>query len=73
MSTMPFENLELRAYEQRQQLHDRASELKHKVEETRYDLSLENQTRLHFRNVALSACALALLSGYVVTGLFTRH
>jgi hypothetical protein len=72
MSTMPIQDLELRAYEQRQHLHDRAAELKHKVEEKRYDLSIENQARVHFRNVAVSACALALLSGYVITGLFTR-
>jgi len=72
MTTMPIESLELRAYEQRQHLHERAAELKHKVEEKRYDLSVENQARVHFRNVAVSACALALLSGYVLTGLFTR-
>lgn len=71
MSTTPMDSLELRAVEQRQQLHARASELKWKVEETRENLSPAKQSREHFTKAAAIASVVGLLAGYAFTGMFT--
>ena len=73
MSTTPTDNLELRALEERRQLHERATELKSKISETRDNLSLTNQSRQHFTPAALIAGAVAILAGYMVAGIFTER
>lgn len=69
----PIENLELRALEQRQQLHQRATELKSKIDDTRENLSLTNQSREHFAPAAVAASLLGLVAGYAFTGMFTSR
>lgn len=75
MSEPPVEQLELRAREERQQLHQRATELKTKFEVTRENmrenLSLTNQSREHFGAAALAVSVAGLLAGYTITGIFT--
>ena len=72
MSAEPVENLELRAVEQRNRLHQTTSELKGKIAETREQLDPARKVRQHFAGVA-AAGALALLVGYGVAGMFTRR
>lgn len=73
MTVLPVENLELRAMEQRTQLHERATELKSKLEVTRENLSLTNQSRQHFAPAAVVASAVGLIAGYALTGIFTSR
>lgn len=73
MSAEPVENLELRAVEQRNRLHQATSELKGKIAETREQLDPARNVRKHFAGVAAAASALALLVGYGVAGMFTRR
>ena len=73
MSSEPVENLELRAVEQRNRLHQTTSELKGKIAETREQLDPATNVRKHFAGVAAAAGALALLVGYGVAGMFTRR
>lgn len=73
MSTPPIENLEARATEERQQLHERASELRGKVKTTREKLDIRNNARERFGTVGAIAVAIGLLTGYASAGLFTRH
>jgi hypothetical protein len=73
MSAEPVENLELRAVEQRNRLHQTTSELKGKISETRDQLDPARNVREHFAGVAATAGALALLVGYGVAGMFTRR
>ena len=73
MSPEPVENLELRAVEQRNRLHQTTSELKGKIAETREQLDPARNVREHFCAVAAATGALALLLGYGVAGMFTRR
>jgi hypothetical protein len=81
MSTMPMDNLEMRALEERHHLHQRATELKTKIttkitttrENLRDNLSVTRQSREHFVPAALIATAAGLLSGYLFTGMFTER
>lgn len=73
MSPEPVENLELRAVEQRNRLHQTTSELKGKIAETREQLDPARNVREHFTAIALAAGAIALLAGYGIAGMFTRH
>jgi hypothetical protein len=77
MSTMPMDNLEMRALEERHHLHQRATELKTKITTTRENLrdnlSVTRQSREHFVPAALIATAAGLLSGYLFTGMFTER
>lgn len=73
MSPEPVENLELRAVEQRNRLHDATSELKSKIAETRERLDPRKNLRVHFIAIAAGVTALALLAGYAVAGMFTRR
>ena len=73
MTSEPVDNLESRATEQRQHLHERATELKAKLEVTRENLSLTNQSRQHFGPAALIVSAVGLLAGYALTGMFTSR
>ena len=73
MSTLPIDNLELRALEERAQLHQRAEEFKTKLSETRENLSVANQSRQHFGAAAAIVSVIGLLSGYLVGGFFTER
>jgi len=73
MSAEPVENLELRAVEQRNRLHQTTSELKGKISETREQLDPARNVREHFAGVAAAAGARALLVGYGIAGMFTRR
>jgi hypothetical protein len=75
MSEEPVDKLEMRAREERQRLHARATELKSKIEGTREslreNLSVEKQSREHFGPAAVIVSVAGLLAGYAVTGMFT--
>jgi hypothetical protein len=77
MSGEPVDKLELRAMQERQRLHDRATEFKTKLEVTRENLrgnlSLEKQSREHFGSAALIVSVAGLLAGYALTGIFTSR
>lgn len=73
MSTMPIEALQLRALEERRQLHRIASDLRAKVSRTREKLRLSKKAHDHLWTVSLAGALLGLASGYGVAGLFTRR
>ena len=73
MSVVPMDNLELRALEERKQLHERAAELKSKLSETRENLSIDSQSRKHFGAAAAVAGVTGILAGFTFAGFFTRR
>ena len=73
MSAEPVENLELRAVEQRNRLHQTTSELKGKIAETREQLDPARNVREHFGWNRCRSQRMALLVGYGVAGMFTRR
>jgi hypothetical protein len=73
MSTMPIETLQLRAFEERSQLHKTASELRTKLSRTREKLSLSKQAHDRLLAVSVIAGAVALVSGYGIAGLFSHR
>jgi hypothetical protein len=73
MSTQPLESLELRALEQRNRLHQDATELKEKMAAAREKLSVERNVREHFTKAALVMTIAGLLAGHGFAGMFTRR
>lgn len=73
MNQLPLENLELRALEERKHLHDRATELKAKISETREKLDPRTIAREHFAAMGIATGAVSLLVGYAAGGLFTKE
>ncbi len=73
MSTAPIENLERRALEERQELHETATELRTKIRAARAKLDMTNNARQHFVSTALALGVIGLWSGYVIAGAFTRR
>jgi len=73
MSTNPLDRLEIRALQQRNQVHGTIDELKGKVEEARAKLDVKTNARAHLMGASLVVSALAFLSGYGLAGIFTRH
>ena len=71
MSAQPLENLELQALQQRNHLHQRATELKDKINETREKLDPRRNAREHFSGLAMAAGVIGLIAGYAIAGLFT--
>ena len=69
----PIDSLELRALEQRNQVHHTIDELKGKVAETRAKLDVPSNVRQHFVPAALIVSAVAFAGGYGIAGIFTRH
>ena len=69
----PIESLERRALEERHLLHDRATELKNKVQDVRENLDIKRNARQYFGPAAGIVAAAGLLFGYTFAGLFTRH
>lgn len=73
MSPKPVDDLQLRALEQRNQLHQTVIELKHKVSETRERLDVQRNLREHFGLAAGISAGLSLLLGYGVGTMFTQR
>ena len=73
MSAETVENLELRAVEQRNRLHQTTSELKGKISETREQLDPAQKCAGALWRHRCRSCALALLVGYGIAGMFTRR
>jgi tetrahydromethanopterin S-methyltransferase subunit F len=69
----PIEDLERRALQERTLLHERATELKTKVQHVRQNLDLNRNARQYFGPAAAVLAGVGLLFGYVFAGLFTRH
>ena len=72
MNALPLENLELRALEERNHLHDRATELKGKISETRDKLDPRTIAKEHFLGIAIMTGAAILICGYAVASIFTK-
>jgi ribosomal protein L3 len=72
MSASPIENLELRALAQRNRLHERADELRGKVEAVREKLSVSKQAREHILSASALVSVIGLALGYGAAGMFTR-
>jgi hypothetical protein len=70
---MSTEDLKLRALEQRDQLHDRASELKSKIATTRERLDVNRNVREHFGAATGIMVGVAFLAGYAFAGTIVRH
>jgi hypothetical protein len=71
MSTLPIEDLERQAVEERRELHQRANELKTKVRVARQNLDINRNARRHFGGAAAVLAGVGLLCGYAFGGLFT--
>ena len=73
MSSVPMEVLEQRAAETRLRLRQTAADLRVKLAHTRAEMDVELQARRHFTAFSLAASALALLTGYALTGMFVSR
>ena len=73
MSVNPLDQLEIRALQQRNQVHGTIEELKGKVEEARAKLDVNTIARKHLLGASLVVSALGFLGGYGLAGLFTRR
>ena len=73
MSTLAVETLELLALEERNRLHQTASELKSKIAAVRQTMDLANAASQHMREAGLIAAILGLTFGYSFAGIFTRR
>jgi hypothetical protein len=77
MSTEPVTSLELRALEQRNRLHQTATELKSeiqtKIDDARDKLDIRKNLSQHFAGPAIVVGAVALLCGYGIAGVFTQR
>jgi hypothetical protein len=73
MSVEPVDDLALKAIEQRHQLHERAEELKGKIQVTREKLDIKRNAREKFASAAAVVAAVGLLSGFATAGMFTRR
>ena len=73
MSTLPLDHLEKRAIEERNELHETASELRTKFEVTRENLRLPNQARQHFGHASWIVSLLGFSLGYATAGVFFRR
>jgi hypothetical protein len=69
MTETNLEMLELRAREQRKQLHNSVQELKSSVQEK---LDPKRNARIYFPQIATVAAILGLSAGYVVGGVFSE-
>jgi tetrahydromethanopterin S-methyltransferase subunit F len=68
MSETNLEMLEMRAREQRKQIHNSVQELKSNVQAR---LDPKRNARLYFPQIAAVAAILGLSAGYVVGGIFS--
>jgi hypothetical protein len=70
MSTLPNENLETRAADERRRLHSSVTELRLRVREK---LDVKKTARRYLPYASGAAALLGLLMGYGFAGIFTRH
>jgi hypothetical protein len=73
MSTQLIEVLQLRAIEERTQLHRSASGLRERVNQIKDRLRLSKQAREHLVVVSTLASLAGFLMGYGVAGIFIRR
>ena len=73
MSTSPIDNLELQALEERTRLHDRAEELRAKVQSGRENLKISYQARRHFVAASLFVGVLSFTWGHYMGGYFCKR
>jgi hypothetical protein len=73
MSADVLDKLRLRAMEQRNQLHETANELKHKINDTREKLDINRNVRAHFGTVTGIVAGVAMLTGYAVADGFLNR
>jgi predicted sugar kinase len=70
MSSLPSYDLELKAADERQRLHDSVTELKVRLNES---LDVKKNIRQHFPLASATSAVLALAAGYYFTGMFIRR
>ena len=73
MTALPTEALQLKAAEQRIQLHRSAADLRYKIYETKERLAPINLVRDHLAAASVVAALAAGFLGFGVAGLFTRN
>lgn len=72
MSANPIDHLEIRAAQQRNQVHETIGELKDKVVATRAKLDPKANAREHLLGASLVLSSIGFLAGHGFAGLFTR-
>jgi hypothetical protein len=72
METVRLESLQLKALDQRRQLHETASELRQKIHRTRERMRITKQARGHLLEFCIGATVVGAALGYSVAGAFTR-
>ena len=70
--SIPIEQLELRALEERREIHASAEELKEKISEAKEKLDPVRQLRKHRFAVAMAVGAASLLIGLLIARRFER-
>lgn len=70
MSSLPSYDLELKAADERQRLHNSVTELKVRLNES---LDIRTNIRQHFPLALATTAALGLAAGYYFTGMFVRR
>jgi hypothetical protein len=70
MSSVPAYTLELRAADQRKQIHSSITELRSRIREK---LDVKRNVRQHVPVISGVAAVASLLMGYGFAGFFTRH
>lgn len=70
MSSMPTYTLEIRAADQRRQIHSAVTELRSRIREK---LDVKTNVRQHVPLISGIATVAGLLMGYGFAGIFTRH
>lgn len=73
MITPSIDLLEIRALQQRQDIHHAIGELKDKVAAARAKLDLTTNARKHLLRAALFVSSIGFLTGHGFAGLFTRR
>lgn len=70
MSSLPSYDLELKAADERQRLHDSVTELRVRLNES---LDVKNNIKHHFPLACATSAVLGLAAGYYFTGMFIRR
>ena len=69
MAELPSQDLELKAAEERRQLHFTAVELRSRLQES---LDIDKRAREHLGMLTAAAALMGLAVGYSLTGIFVR-
>lgn len=73
MNTTPIETLQIKALEQRKELHQTFADLRDKVIDTREKFRFSRQIRNRLLAASMLAGIVGLTSGYSIAGMFTRE